>query len=140
MTENEPQKLTLHCRMPREHASMESELYDWVAEKQKQEHYVTTNDIVCKALSLNPSFKDRESMRLRFWEYDFMKKSNLVVRAHTRVSQQTANQMESVRNDFCKRLMTAYTNSVSNRKFLLIWMKQQSMLIVSRSGLSPQGG
>ncbi len=57
MAENEPQKLTLHCGMPREHACMELELYDLVAKTRKQEHSVATNDIVCKALSVNPSLK-----------------------------------------------------------------------------------
>lgn len=53
---------------------LEKEMYDWVIGRRDQDHAVSTNQIICKAQSLNPNFKEGYMKRLTHWVYEFLRR------------------------------------------------------------------
>ena len=94
-------------------------MYDWVMENRFAEHSISTTDIIDKAVSLDPNFKNGNEITLRNWVYQFLKRNNLAIRTRTRVSQIKAAEMEPVRLKFCRRVMTTYKNHIKNPMFLI---------------------
>ena len=114
-----PRKLTLHPGAKAEAIELETQLYDWVTEQREAELAVSTLEIIDKALSINPQFKNGNAITLQNWVYRFMKRHSLSVRSRTRVSQVTQSAMQSVRQQYCRHVMTSYANNINNPHYLI---------------------
>ena len=91
--EKSPQKISVHRGRPRHHEELESEVYDWIKIQREAEFAVSTTDIIDKALSINPQFKEAINVTLTRWVCRFMARHSLSVRTRIRVSQVTAAAM-----------------------------------------------
>ena len=88
-------------------------------EQRDAELAVPTVDIADKAMSLDASFHVGNYNKLMRSVYEFMKRRRLSVRTRTRKSQITEVTMQSVKQDFCRRLMTSYNGFKRNPRFLV---------------------
>ena len=123
-----PRKLTTHPGPKPQEQEVESQIYSWIICQLDAELAVSTTDIIDKALSINPLFKSGNHVTLTGWVYRFMVRNNLSVRTRTRVSQITDAAMQSVRHDFCHRLMTSYKARI-NDPHLLINMDETAVYL-----------
>ena len=64
--------------------------------------------------------------------HQFLRRNNQVIRTCTPVSQMKAAEMEPVRLEFCRCVMTTYKNHIKNPIFLVNMDKQQFTLILRR--------
>eukprot|EP00171_Calliarthron_tuberculosum_P007457 IDg7457t1 len=98
---------------------LESTVADWVCSQRYEEHAVSTSDIVCKVLSLDPDFRDSDSQKLSHCVYDFMRRNHLSVRVRTNVAQLTKGHMRSLKKDFARCVMTSFKNRVHDPSVFL---------------------
>lgn len=56
---------------------------------------------------------------LRNWEYQFLRRNNLVIQTHTSVSQIKAAEMEPVRQELSRCVMMAHKNRIKYPMFLI---------------------
>ena len=112
-------KLPLHPGAKAEAVELDAQLYDWVTEQRRAELAVSTLEIIDKALSIDPQFKNGNSTTLQNWVYRFMKRHSLSVRTRTRVSQVISTAMQSVRQQYCRHIMTSYANNINNPHYFV---------------------
>ena len=118
VAERSPSKLTVHTGDAVQHAELESQLYNWVNQLRNEEIGESTQDIIDKAVSIEPAFKNGNERKRREWVYHFLRRHDLTVRVRTLVSQITDSVMQSAKRDYCRRVMTMYNKQVANPKFL----------------------
>ena len=118
-----PPKFSTHPRHKDQDQEVGSEDYSWIVVQRNAEIVVSMSDIIDKALSIHPQFKNGNLVTLTGWVYRIMVRSKLSVRTCTRVSQITDAAMKSVRRYFCHRLMTSYKARI-NYPHLLINMDE----------------
>ena len=80
---------------------------------------VSTIDLIYIAMSIEGNFRGGDRRKLMHWVYEFMKRRGLSVRTRTRESQTSDVEIQSVKQDFCRRLMTSYNNTTPNPRFLV---------------------
>ena len=94
-------------------------MYQWVIDQRKAELAVSMQDNVDNALSIDSTFRNGDVGKLNNWVYDFMMRRHLGVRTRTCKSQITESAMPSVKQDYCRNVMTSYHNLIGNPKYLL---------------------
>ena len=98
---------------------LESIVYSWVTNQWDNGFAVSTANIICKALQLEPQFKGGCNKKLRSWARKFRKRHDLVFRRPTRVSQYSPQQAEAVRTEFAQSTMTmVHMNSIPRNMFV----------------------
>ena len=112
-------KLTIHPGAKAEAIEIETQLYDQVTEQLRAELAVSTLEIIDKALSIDPQFKNGSSPTLQNWVYRFTKRHSLSVRTRTRVSQVTSTALQSVRQQYCRHIVTSYASNINNPLFFV---------------------
>ena len=138
--ENSPAKQTLHKGKDAENPELETALYEWILAQPEDEIFISTQDIVDKAVSIFPIFKDNDSKKLKHWEYEFMCRKNLTVRTRTRVAQVLDREMQSFKRDYCSRLMRMYLYRIKNPHFFVnmdqtaVYLNCSPKRIVDRKG------
>ena len=80
---------------------------------------VFTTDIIDKAVSIYSEFKNGDEKKRLHWIYKLMARYKLSVRTRTRVIQISADAMQTVKYDYCKRSMTSFRNRINNPKSLV---------------------
>ena len=106
-----------------ENPVLEKDVLDWVLETRALDTCVTTDDIICKATALDPTFKNGDSKKLHLWVYKFLIHDSISVRTETRIGRKLASDMEAVQREYSKRFMVQYFFIVNNAKLLSIWTK-----------------
>ena len=76
----------------------------------------STMDIIDKAVSLNPNFKDGDEKKRIYWVYDSLKRRNLTVRTRTHHSQIKSAAMQSVKQSYSRNIMTTFRNRIADPK------------------------
>ena len=117
--EKNPRKLTVHSGTSVENPNLAESSYDWVMENRFSDLSTSTTDIIDKAVSLDPNFKNGNEITLRNLVYQFLKRNNLAICTRTRISQIKAAEMEPLRLKFSRRVMTTYKNHINNPMFLI---------------------
>ena len=102
--EKRPTKMTLHEAYDVEHGELES---NFIGERiftvRIRDMCVTTNDIICKDVSLLLSFKQNDEKKLKTWVYAFMQCHNLTVRNATCAAQKKCKSRKSEKGSSEKR-------------------------------------
>ena len=80
---------------------------------------VSTIESTDKAMSIDANFRGGDQGNWMHWVYEFMKRRRLSVRTRTRKGQITDAAMQSVKQGFCRRLMTSYNNTIANPRFFV---------------------
>ena len=105
MAKQSPEKQTVHSGRQFEYQALEDEQYEWVIDERTSELCVTNQDILDKAISICPAFKNGDNKKQRYWAYEFINRRGLSIRTRTRVEQVLNAEMQSIRQDYCSRLM-----------------------------------
>ena len=121
-----PKKLSTNKGRKLENAELEDNIHSWVMDQRNTELAVSTIDIIGKAMSIDANFRRGDQGKLMHWVYEFMKRRRLSVDTRTRKSQITAAAMQSVKQDFCRRLISSYNNTIGN-PFLLVNMDETAV-------------
>lgn len=108
-----PKALTLHSGPTVQNPNVEQVVYDWIMAQRESEVAVSTTNIIAKACSLDPMFKDGCQKKLRHWVYPFLNRWKLSIRISTRVGQKLSGHLISVRQDFVGQLMQKFTTTGS---------------------------
>ena len=119
MCKNSSQKLVLHKGRQCESEDLELSWYTWIMEQRKDEMVISTMGIIDKAVSLNPTFKGGDETKLLHCDYEFLKRRNLSVRTHTRMSLETSANRLPVKHEFRRRIMTTFNTRISDPKYLI---------------------
>ena len=114
-----PLKLTLHPAAKAEAIELETQLYDLGTDQRRAELAVSTLEIIDKALSIDPQFKNGNTAKLQNWIYRSMKRHSFSVRTRTRVSRVPSTAMQFVRQRYCRHIMTSFANNINNSHYLL---------------------
>ena len=117
--EKKSQNKLLYIGKTPENYDLEQDVYKWILASRNSDICATTNDIICRAVSLQLDFKGGEMKKLLFWVYAFMRCNNITVRTATHVGQKTASNMMKVQQDYAKRTMMSYFNNVSDAKLFV---------------------
>ncbi len=112
LTADSPNKLSINKETKLENAELEQTVYTWILKQREAELAVSTRNSVDKAKSIDPIFRDGNQNKLMSWVYDFRKRGNLSVRTRTHKNQLTAAAMQSIKRDYCRRLMTSYNSYI----------------------------
>ena len=70
-------------------------------------------------MSIDENFRDGNRVRLMRWVHDFMKRIRLCVRVRTRKSQITDAAMQSVKQDYNRRIMTSFNTRIRDLHYLV---------------------
>jgi len=97
---------TLHKGNSAHHPELEAEVFVWLRQMRKDGFPVSTMDIVCKALLIDPNFKNGSNSKLRSWARHFRRRHRLVFRRPTRVAQSRPEEAEKMRDEFAKDVMS----------------------------------
>ena len=119
MAMESPQKCTLLHGRKIQNPEIEEALYAWIKEQRSAELCVSTHDVIDKAISIDPEFKNGDEKTLLAWVYKFLQCRNLSVRTRTRVSQIPDAAMQSVKRAYCQRVMTTYSNRIKDPKLFV---------------------
>ena len=114
-----PKKLSINHGKKLENAELEETVYIGILKQREEELAISTLNIINKARSIDASFRCGNQKKLAYWVYDFMKHRNSSVHTHTRKSQLTAAVTQSVKVDYCRRLMTSYNSHILDPRYLL---------------------
>lgn len=114
-----PEKLTLHPGKSLTNAALDANVLNWMMDQGAGEHCVTTNDIMCKAVSLDASFKGGDSKKLRGWVYGFIKRHQLNVRSNAGVNQWKSGEMGHLKGGHYKRAVTRLSTCSTNSRFFV---------------------
>ena len=93
-------------------------MYNWVNQLRNEEIGVRTHEIIDKAISIEPAFKDGTEGKRRVWVYHFLRRHDLIVHVRARFSQITDSLIQSAKRGYCRRVMRMYNMQVANPKFL----------------------
>ena len=98
---------------------LEYSVYEWIMEQRFAEIPVSTIDVIDKAVSLNPSFKNGDEKKRLYGVYDFLKRQKLSVRTRTRVIQIRGTAMQAVKESYCRSIMNTIRNRIGDPKRLI---------------------
>ena len=102
-----------------ENKELGENIYLWMLCQWESELAVSTQNIVDKALSLEPMFHNDDAGKLKNWVYDFLKRRNLSMRTRIHKSQITESAIQSGKRDYCRNIMIPYCNLIGNPKYFL---------------------
>ncbi len=102
-----------------ENEKIEDQLHEWMMIQRRKQNVVSMKEIIEKALSINPQFKQGESSKLTPWVYQFLSRKNLSVRTKTRSSQVLDAVMKPARREYCKLIVTVLQNYIVDLKYLV---------------------
>ncbi|KAE9029188.1 hypothetical protein PR001_g11556 [Phytophthora rubi] len=95
-----PRVRSLNKGCPRINAALEEELAAWIIDRRKQELAVTTNQVIAKAVAMDPSFRNGNRKSMWSWVYPFLHRHRLSIRRRTRVGQKLSGHLAEVRREF----------------------------------------
>ena len=119
LAKEKPKSQTLHKGNAPEKPALEQAVLNWVLETRANDTCVATEDIICKATALDPRFKNGNVAKMHSWVYKFMHRCNLSVRSATRIGQKSASNMEAVKRDYSKTIMSYFYSYVNNPKYFV---------------------
>ena len=91
---------------------------EWVQEQRFAELAVSTQDIIDRAMSVMPTFKDGDEKKLKHWMAHFMRRSNLCMRNKTLLSQIIDPLLQQGKQEYCRRVVTMFKNRIRKPKLL----------------------
>ena len=100
--------LTIHKGRSPEDENLERILYEWIMQQREAEVAVSTTNVMAKARSIDPNFKDGDDTKLRYWVYPFLQRWELTLRVATRKGQKLSGHLLSVRANFVERVMEMF--------------------------------
>jgi transposase-like protein len=86
---------TLNTGRPVRDPEVERGVYEWMVEQQALGNEVLTKDILAKALSINPNFRENKQQRMLSWAYRFYKKHNFTKRRHAAPARARSDSIDS---------------------------------------------
>ncbi|KAH9086174.1 hypothetical protein LEN26_020386 [Aphanomyces euteiches] len=86
------------------HRQVEDEVYEYWNELRDDDIAVSTNMLIIKALSVDPSFHGGSSSALTKWVYQFMERRKLAIRRPTRCAQKLSANLAIMRKDFVESI------------------------------------
>ena len=119
LAEQNPKRLNVHKGRKILAPDLEEEVYTWIIAQRNAELAVSTLNIIDKAMTIDANFRNGNRVRLMGWVYDFMKRRRLSVRVRTRKSQITNAAMQSVKQDYNRRVMTSFNTRIRDPHYLI---------------------
>ena len=126
--EKKPSKQTPHSGTTPENANLEQNVLSCVLKSRAADSFVTTDDIICKAVSLDAQFKNGDTKKMHKWVYKSMARNNFCVRTATRIAQKTAVNMKAVKRDYSHRVNMFYFSLFCNPRYFVNMDETQSLL------------
>ena len=97
-------KKTVHMANGTPHEALENNVYVWILKLRQKNVAISTKFIIAKALSLDPTFKNRNEIVLRRWVYRFLRRYNLSIRRSTHVGQRSEHVLDTRGAEYVKQL------------------------------------
>ncbi|KAE9341572.1 hypothetical protein PR003_g9918 [Phytophthora rubi] len=95
-----PRAKTLNAGRARSDGDLEEEFAAWILDRRAHELAVSTNQVIAKAVAINPSFRGGNRKAMWKWVYPFLHRHRLSIRRRTRVAQKLSGHLQEVRREF----------------------------------------
>ena len=119
LAEQNPSRLNVHKGRKILDLNIEQAVYTWIIAQRNAELAVSTLDIINNAMSIDANFRDGNRVRLIRWVHDFTKRRRLCVRVRTHNSQITNEAMQSVKQDYNRRIMKSFDTHIRDPHYLV---------------------
>jgi hypothetical protein len=95
-----PRARSLNTGRSRDAPALEEEAATWIIDRRRQEIAVTTDQVIAKALAIDPTFRNGHRSAMWSWAYPFLHRHRLSIRRKTRVGRKLSGHLENIRREF----------------------------------------
>ena len=93
-------KKTIHLGVAPPHEILENQIFVWILHARREGIAISTKMIIAKAITIDPSFKDKGEENQQRWAYRFINRYNLSIRRPTHVGQKKPANLLSQSTNF----------------------------------------